>query len=206
MQKIQKLIWLPAAALLAACAVQVQPGPSTGLKWYSTCGDPVCGRPNQEPVPNTCGNRVEGQVCSVAGESCDLGNDCNQKLVCASSDPKQQPGGCPISKAVYKQDIHYIGAQERGQLARQLQDLRLASWQYRFEPQGPTRLGFMIDGDTPPSLVKPDGNSVDLYGYMSLAVAAVQEQQDRIQGLEARLLRLEQALEACGDTSPQPKQ
>ncbi|MEZ0368242.1 MAG: hypothetical protein ACAI44_04050 [Candidatus Sericytochromatia bacterium] len=197
---------LAALVLLAGCKLTVTtppqssptPTPPGGLKWYTTCGDPVCGNPNATPVPNTCGNNKEGQSCSVEGATCDLGNECHQKLICAKSDPKLQPGGCPISKPVWKQDIRFLGPVDRAALARQVQDLRLASWHYRFDPKGPERLGFMIDEATPPSLVKPDGNSVDLYGYMSMAVAALQDQQEHVRSLESRLARLEAELDRCG--------
>lgn len=187
-------VGLLSAGLLGLLACQVSqtpppPEPPT-LRWYSTCGDPVCGAPNASPQPNTCGSRQEGQLCQTAGETCDLGNDCHQQLICATSDPKQQPGGCPISLPVYKQDIQLLGPLQRQQLAQKLQQLPLATWQYRFEPQGPMRLGFLIEAGTPPELVKPDGNSVDLYGYLSMAVAAIQEQESRLQHLEAQLRQL----------------
>ncbi|PIQ23761.1 hypothetical protein COW36_20495 [bacterium (Candidatus Blackallbacteria) CG17_big_fil_post_rev_8_21_14_2_50_48_46] len=185
--------------LFTACQVnhsqQTQPSPSTGeLKWYTTCGAPVCGAPNSTPGANTCGDKQEGMACSQAGASCDLGNDCQQKLVCASSDPKLQPGGCPISKAEFKHKIETVTPAARARLAQKLQNLPLVTWQYRFEPQGPQRLGFMINKHTPQELVKPDGNSVDLYGYLSLAVAALQEQQSQIQTLENRIQTLEKQL------------
>lgn len=171
--------------------------PSTQLTWYSTCGAPVCGNPNQPTQPNTCGGKQEGQACSVEGETCDLGNDCQQKLVCAKSDPKQQPGGCPISKPIYKQNIEFLGPLDRQQLAQQIQDMPLASWQYKFESTGHKRLGFLIDENTPPELVKPDGNSVDLYGYMTMAVAAIQEQNTRVEALEKELQSLKTQLKNC---------
>lgn len=185
-------------SLLGACrAAQTPPSPSQTLKWFTTCGDPVCGQPGASPAPATCGDRVEGAACSVAGQTCELGNACHQKLICAEQDPKLQPGGCPISRPIYKQQIHFIQPAERAKLAQKLERLPLATWHYRFEPQGPARLGFMIAAGTPAELVKPDGNSVDLYGYMSLAVAAIQEQHQQIETLQQRVTQLETALKRC---------
>jgi hypothetical protein len=68
------------------------------LKMYTTCGDPVCSGPRANPGVSMCGAAdVEGAVCKIEGARCDLGNQCNQLLVCARKDPKTQPGGCPIA-------------------------------------------------------------------------------------------------------------
>jgi hypothetical protein len=68
------------------------------LKMYTTCGDPVCSGPRANPGVSPCGSAdVEGAVCKIEGARCDLGNQCNQLLVCARKDPKTQPGGCPIA-------------------------------------------------------------------------------------------------------------
>jgi len=185
------LALLSLALMLSACQTPAPPEPSPPLRWYSTCGAPVCGNPNQTPTPNTCGDKQEGQVCQTTGATCDLGNDCQQQLICAESDPRIQPGGCPISRAEFKQEIHYLSTTERDQLAHELTQLPLASWQYKHEPQGPRRLGFIIEDKPPQEALRPDGTQVDLYGYMSLSVAALQTQAERIAALEARLAQLE---------------
>ena len=73
-------------------------GPVT-LKMYGTCGDPVCGGPRGNSGVPMCGSAdVEGAACRIEGARCDLGNQCNQLLVCARKDPKAGPGGCPIAR------------------------------------------------------------------------------------------------------------
>ncbi len=68
------------------------------LKMYSTCGDPVCSGPRENPGVAMCGSaEVEGAACNIEGARCDRRNQCNQLLVCARMDPKTQPGGCPIA-------------------------------------------------------------------------------------------------------------
>ncbi len=196
MKHFLPLSLLSLTCLFTACQPTAPLEPTPELHWYSTCGDPVCGRPNQPPIVNTCGDKQEGQVCQQAGATCDLGNDCNQHLICAESDPKLQPGGCPISRAEFKREIHYLSPAERDQLAAELTNLPLASWQYKHEPQGPRRLGFIIEDKPPQEALRPDGNQVDLYGYMTLSVATLQTQAERIQALEARLTQLEKTCTA----------
>jgi hypothetical protein len=185
------VLFVLSLVLLSACQASQPPQVTPALRWFSSCGDPVCGNPQSTPQPNTCGDKVEGQICTQEGQSCDLGNECHQKLICARSDPKLSLGGCPISKAVYKNNIHYLNPAERETLAQQLQNLKLATWQYNHEPQGPSRLGFIIEDQPPAQILKPDQNAVDLYGYLSLAVATLQSQQQTIDQLEKRLTALE---------------
>lgn len=62
----------------------------TGLRYFQTCGDPVC-RDNgyRGPFPDvpTCESQQAGEVCLTEGERCDLANSCNMFLVCARTDP-----------------------------------------------------------------------------------------------------------------------
>jgi hypothetical protein len=80
--------------VLAAYASQ---GP-VPMKMYTTCGDPVCAGPRTNPDVPMCGSAdVAGATCQIEGVRCDPRNQCNQLLVCARTDPKAQPGGCPIA-------------------------------------------------------------------------------------------------------------
>jgi len=126
---------------------------------------------------------------------CDLENMCNSYLVCTDSDPRMQPGGCPISRRVFKKDIHYVDRAERRDLANELAGIRLATWRYREQRDSKPQLGFIIDDGVPPSTLRGDGQQVDLYGYISLAVAAVQSQAEEIAALRAELDVLRARLE-----------
>src|SRR5438046_1930871 len=69
------------------------------LKWYTTCGDPVCRIGDagaQGGSVARCTNEQTGQTCTSESAMCDPGTGCGEKLVCASADPKQRVGGCPI--------------------------------------------------------------------------------------------------------------
>jgi len=183
--------------LLWACPQTPAVHPAPELKWYSTCGDPVC-RPDTTANTNTCGDKQEGQVCMVAGETCDPGSSCGQKLICAAEDPKMQPGGCPISLKSAKTEIQYLGPNEKRLLSQDLMAIELANYRYQVSPEA-QRLGFIIDdmpGNSP--AVLPNGKQVDLYGYLSMAVATIQRQEQRIQDLESRLQRLEAAQSQAG--------
>ncbi len=160
------------------------------LRWYQTCGDPVCGGHRPTPGERACAEEMVGQACGVFADHCDPMDFCNARLLCTDSDPRLQPGGCPISELKHKRDVRYVDAAERSALAEALQGLRLASW--RYVGRQDRQLGFVIeDGPPAQSLRGPD--QVELYGYLSLAVAALQEQQAEIQHLRAAVEALQKA-------------
>ena len=169
------------ALLLTACA----PEPV----WYATCGDPVCGgyAGPFDGVP-LCTTEALGATCATEGEECDPQDDCNALLRCTTEDPTAQTGGCPISRARYKRDIHYLSAEERSSMAHQALTTKLATWSYRWDPAAhPAHLGFVIDDQEGSPAVTADGDHVDLYGYTSLALAGVQTQQVTLDAQAAQI-------------------
>ena len=81
---------------------------------------------------------------------------------------------------------------ELERLHQELRQIRLATYQYKDQPvSSPRRLGFIIDDTHAPEAINPDGNTVDLYGYLSMAVAAVQAQAKQIEELKSRIQILE---------------
>lgn len=198
---------MPLLALLLACPPAKEP------VWYFTCGDPACSSYAGpfDGVP-LCTDELSGDPCVDEGAECDPVDDCNALLVCATEDPQDQTGGCPISRAKFKRDIRYLSPEESAAAARTAAGMRLATWNYRWEAPGtPPHLGFVID-DAPSSVaVTADGDHVDLYGYTSLTLAAVQEQERRLtaqqslidaQARELAALRTDlDALRAAGDNS-----
>lgn len=180
-------------------------GSASPLLWYETCGDPVCSGYTGpfEDVP-ACTSETLGAACSTENSACDPVDDCNKRYTCAASDPTQQPGGCPVSKARHKAQIRYLPPAERDALAAQALSLRIASWRYRTEaPSGPEHIGFMIDDMPKGPAVRPDGEHVDLYGYTTMAIAAAQSQAARIEEQERELQSLRQALDALRGTLEQ---
>ena len=103
--------------------------------------------------------------------------------------------GCPISKAQYKTEIQYLTPSDQDQLSNQLLQTRLASYRYTASgPQGRRHLGFIIDDDPHSPAVDPERDMVDLYGYLSMAVATIQNQQRQIDQLQQQIKALREAL------------
>ena len=195
-----KMLVLP--LLLSACIAGDGDDSIAEPQWFFTCGDPVCqGYTGPFEGVDLCTSEVAGDACASAGASCDPQDDCNALLTCATEDPTQQPGGCPISLRSAKRDIRYIDAAERDALARSLLDTRLARWSYRSDaPSARPHLGFIIDDQPSSPAVHSDGAHVDLYGYTSLTVATLQAQQAQIEAMQAELAALRAELAALRAT------
>jgi hypothetical protein len=98
-----------------------------------------------------------------------------------------------ISRREFKDDVAYVGADERKALAREALDIPLATYRYKSEAAGQKKhLGFIIDDQpTASHAVQQDRTHVDEYGYASMLLATVQEQQKQIDALEKKLDALE---------------
>ncbi|HEY4885985.1 MAG TPA: hypothetical protein VII08_20340 [Myxococcales bacterium] len=162
--------------------------------WWHTCGQPACSADAAVPPSALppCSPQLTGSACATPGDQCDPQLGCGVYLLCSTKDPKQQYGGCPVSRMRYKKDIHYLSREELGGYARDLLALPLADFRYRGGDER-MRLGFMIDGHE--SLACVDGDHVDLYSYTSMAVATLQIQQAEIAELRRQVagLRAEMA-------------
>ena len=169
---------------------------AAATKWYTTCGMPVCGGA-VKPIPGVaaCTTQKAGDSCTAGAADCDLLNDCQQKLVCADKDPKQNPGGCPISRRAFKTDIRYLDTADAAKLNAELLATKLATYKYRDAgPQAPQQLGFIIDDQPESPAVDARRDMVDLYGYLSMSVAAIQTQQRQLTEQARRIEQLESAL------------
>ncbi len=180
----------------------------SGLKWYFTCGDPVCHVPSGDAGGLTDDAGVPcpdiGSSCSAAGEQCGTRNpdfNCGAVEQCDTHDPTMNPGGCPISSRAFKDGIRYVDGAGLEQLHDETLRLRLATYRYKPEVSDPSRehLGFIIE-DTPPTSPAVDArrDHVDLYGYMSMLVATMQ-----VQDKEIADLRRELAVARGGNRCPQ---
>jgi hypothetical protein len=99
--------------------------------------------------------------------------------------------GCPVSRREFKRDIHELDQAELEQIYSELRDIKLTTYHYKTDPAlSPRRLGFIIDDTKSPYPANADGTSVNLYGYMSMAVAAIQSQSREIEALRAEVARL----------------
>jgi hypothetical protein len=191
----QGMTWDPSPAV---CACVKSSGAS--LHWFASCGLPVCQGDAIYDDPNipNCTTQQAGQACTTDGERCDGVLSCGATLICAA----QAPRTCPISRARYKQDISYLDEAERAQFHDQITQLRLASYHYKNAPDVP-QLGFMID-DVEPS-VAVSGDHVNLYAYLSMAVAAIQVQDQQIKALQQQLAQVRASLDPASSQACMPE-
>jgi hypothetical protein len=132
--------------------------------------------------------------CGTTGAGCAAPDICGAPtaacgfVCCGSNTP------CPKSRRAWKRDIETVSDADRQRLYDQLRAIKLHTYRYKNEPPStPRRLGFIIDDTNAPEAINPDGNTVDLYGYLSMAVAAVQTQAKEIEELRAKIKSLEDA-------------
>ena len=157
------------------------------LHWYLSCGGPLCQGTgvSDDPAIANCQSERIGDACSVDGGICDGVAQCGAHLVCSATDPTMRMGGCPISRARYKQDVSYLDDQALRRVHDRVLHMPLASYSYKHAPAAGPQLGFIIE-DIEPSLAV-QGDQVNLYGYLSMAVAAIQVQQREIDALRLEL-------------------
>ena len=175
-----------------ACDGECPCSSDAGLRWYTSCGAPVCGG-SQDPydipsIPNCTSTQTVGSACVSEGNTCDGVASCGATLVCSKSDPTLRPGGCPISRARFKKDIAYLDERALRDFHEQLMRMPLASYAYKHAEGAGPQLGFIIE-DIEPS-VAVSGDHVNMYGYLSMAVAAIKVQGQRIEALEREVRRL----------------
>ena len=183
---------LALACTMTSCGGAPPPAP---LQWYATCGDPVCrGYTPPAGVPR-CTTETTGATCATAGTRCDPMDSCNALYICATSDPKMGTGGCPISRQKYKTDIHYLDEAGLEKYAGELSKVKLAT--YKYKTGGPTRLGFIIEDHEPSVSIDSEHDMVDLYGYTSMAVAALRMQEKQLAALQQQVRELSAQLQAA---------
>lgn len=135
-----------------------------------------------------------GGACTIEGHQCTYGCEHDASRTCQGGVwvASSSPGGCPVSTRRAKRNIEYLSDSEVERLAGDVIDTRLATYEYT-DPAlaGRRRLGFILEDRPAASFAAdPEHSQVDLYGYTSLLVAAVQSQQRRIDRLEAEVAAL----------------
>jgi len=188
----------------AACSSSDGQSPDAGsLRWYTTCGYPICG-PFDAGMPTgvtACSTEREGTTCATGGATCDPGTGCGVLLRCTDKDPRTQPGGCPISRLASKRDVRYLNEADLAGLEAQVRAIRLARYRYKDAPTR-ERLGFIID-DVPASpAVDEPRDMIDLYAYTSMVVAAVQRQAQRLEAQDREIGRLHRELDQLRAAAP----
>lgn len=162
----------------------------SSLRWWTTCGDPVCRGWTPKEGVKVCTTEHDGDKCDVADAYCDPGTSgCNELLLCTDHDPSVV---CPISTRAAKRDIRYLDDQDVAALAEITRKLRLARYTYRDDPAATPRLGFIIEDGAPPEAVNSARSRVDLYAVTSMALGALQAQAREIDELRRELEELRQ--------------
>jgi len=183
------------------------PGKEADLQWVTACGPPVV-RVDGEPCPDSvkrCTSEQLGEPCSERWATCcEADSDCtfdicNAGLVCDT----QPPLTCPISRRRYKQDIEYLGPTALAQLHDALLAIKLATFRYKREaPAAAPHLGFIIEDVEPSPSADSAHDMVDLYGYLSMAVGAIQVQAKQIDALQQEVQGLRQELQRANTEGP----
>jgi len=170
------------------------------LHWYPACNGPIqCGQTIYPASP--CGpNQTLGQSCTMLGNRCNPPGETCSQLGCLPAPPET----CPISRRAYKRDIRYLDDADLDAFRAEVLALKLARYRYATDAAAdPERLGFMIDDAPRTPAVAPDATHVDLYGYTSMIVAAVQAQAKEIEALQREVAGLRRTKPAkC--SRPQP--
>jgi hypothetical protein len=177
-----------AACVAGRCALKDKT--TAALKWWKTCGDPVCrGYTGGSGAPR-CATEKAGDACATADQKCDPMDSCNALLVCGATDPTKGGVVCPISRRDAKQDIAYLPPEALIELRDELLSVPLATWRYKHDPAA-AHLGFIIeDLKSGSPAVDAQRGLVDLYGYTSMAVATLQLQAREIATLRAEVEQL----------------
>jgi hypothetical protein len=154
---------------------------TTKVAWHCFDGPKYCAT-NRPKIGTPC----------KAGDACafDVAVECGQsRMECRDGVWQIGNTSCPVSTAAAKDDIVYVTPADAEYLRRELMKIPLAT--YRYKGQTDHHLGFVIE-DLPPTspAVLPSRDRVDLYGYLSMAVAAIQRQDKEIAALKAQIAEL----------------
>ena len=169
------------------------PGVPSQLCWDGSTAGPTC-----VASGGTCGWKIT--ACPPVPPELECGkNVCKKGQTCCSGMPFPQPTCidgmmCPISQRQHKKDISYLSETERQRLNDELMSFRLATYRYKSEaPSEREHLGFIIDDVAPSAAVLQSGERVDMYGYQTMAVAALQTQATEMAKLRRELDELKSA-------------
>src|SRR5882762_1521858 len=172
---------------------------TAALQWWSTCGDLICLKHRDAGIP-ACTTEMLHDRCTESGAQCDPGDRCNTHLICSDQDPRPSVG-CPISRASAKTEVSFLAPAELRAYRDEILALPLATFRYRGGGAASRlHLGFLIDGHESLACVDPERDQVDLYGYASMAVAALQVQAREIEELTKEVAALKAEVKAYQPT------
>jgi hypothetical protein len=167
------------------------------LRWWYTCGMASCspGDYRDHPMIPRCGVESVGAQCFTPGALCDPVDDCNAFMVCSETDPKETTY-CPISRMSYKKDIHFLVMNELQSYRDLLAALPLATCRR----EGKSEFLWGRADEDPVLCATFVLDPVDIYTYVSMAVAALQVQAHQMDELTKELAMLRAEIEAYHST------
>ena len=140
---------------------------------------------NERADPSGGGGRTQNAYCDASeGDAASL----------PCSDDRSVGVG-PRSTRRSKEGIAYVSPGTVDELGQAALDIRLATFRYK-GGDGSRHLGFIIEDN--PTIFAADvkNGRVDLYGYVSMAVAALQSQARHLEQIEAEIDVISNELEA----------
>jgi len=163
------------------------------------CSDSACVAAECPNGGCNSGGCCNGQCCDT-GQVCCLDNGPVEFFLCQDPDAGSCPIGCGgmcVSRRDAKRDIEYLDEGQLRSAEAQVLKIPLARFNYKWDgPNERRRLGFIIDDVAPsPGVIDEARGEVDLYGYTSLAVAALQEQGKEIDRLRKQVDELQKRLD-----------
>jgi hypothetical protein len=172
-------------------------GDAGALRWWYSCGYPACQAVDDAGADAGLVDDA-GALCPPVGSACATSGDtcgardaahCGVNLECSASDPTKGFGGCPISSRKFKENVTYVDDAQLEMLHDEAIHMKLATYNYKpqFDDPNPRHLGFIIEDDPRSPAVDRSFDRVDLYGYLSMAVAAMQVQEKEIAELRREL-------------------
>ncbi len=184
---------------VVACMAAEPPQPACACP----VGPPVADDGSMASTPSDattvyCNAMSQCETTFKKGVACGA-STCAPSETCCSGMPYPSPtctsGPCAVSRRAYKKDISYLADEDRQRLTDELYSFRLATYRYKGEASSnPTHLGFMIDDVAPsPAVTQKTGDSVDLYGYTTMTVAALQTQAREIAELRREVDELKKS-------------
>ena len=106
-------------------------------------------------------------------------------------------GGAQGSSIRLKKDVAYLDDEARTRIAQDVLSMRLANWEYIEPKLGSGRhLGIVIEDNPTIAAVNPSKESVNVYSYASMAIAAVQVQARELAELRDQVAQLREELAA----------
>ena len=153
----------------------------------------ACQAPNADPACAPARPKL-GTPCAKAGQLCSYGCERENNLLCVQGVWSRDPSptiGCPASTRRAKKDIRYLSPSEAQALAAEVQNIRLATYEYT-DPalSGSRKLGFILEDHATTFAGDAEKNQVDLYAYASTLVAAIQEQAKELDALKREVAHL----------------